>query len=76
MDGRVLTLGPENEPDAMGLDNHIFNPLLPTTPGFARRPRRNESFFSANGSPIVILGSAESPSSEFRVGRGGCALSE
>jgi hypothetical protein len=44
--------------------NHIFNPLLPTTPGFARRPRRNESFFSANGSPIVILGSAESPSSD------------
>ena len=30
----------------------MFNPALPATP-FARAARRNESFFSANGSPIA-----------------------
>ncbi|KAK1925385.1 hypothetical protein DB88DRAFT_483752 [Papiliotrema laurentii] len=69
---RLTSKTPRSKPIASGSSsgpsglpqNHIFNPLLPTTPGFARRPRRNESFFSANGSPIVILGSAESPSSD------------
>jgi hypothetical protein len=37
--------------------NHIFNPALPPTPSFPRQAKRNESFFSANGSPILLVSS-------------------
>ncbi|KZS93213.1 hypothetical protein SISNIDRAFT_486128 [Sistotremastrum niveocremeum HHB9708] len=30
-----------------------FNPLLPKTPAFPRRPRKNESLMSINGSPLA-----------------------
>jgi len=31
----------------------LFNPTLPTTPAYPRRPRANESLLSANGSPLT-----------------------
>jgi len=37
--------------------NHIFNPLLPTTPSFPRQARRHESLLSLKGSPIAVPGS-------------------
>ena len=37
--------------------NHVFNPALPPTPSFPRQAKRNESFFSANGSPILLVSS-------------------
>ncbi|KAL1412942.1 hypothetical protein Q8F55_000691 [Vanrija albida] len=36
--------------------DYEFNPLLPKTPKFARAPKRNESFFSQNGSPVDLGG--------------------
>lgn len=31
----------------------LFNPALPKTPAYPRRPRANESLLSANGSPLT-----------------------
>ncbi|WOO77316.1 uncharacterized protein LOC62_01G000906 [Vanrija pseudolonga] len=36
--------------------DYEFNPLLPKTPKFPRAPKRNESFFSQNGSPVDLNG--------------------
>ncbi|KAF8526146.1 hypothetical protein JB92DRAFT_2873714 [Gautieria morchelliformis] len=33
--------------------NTLFNPALPKTPSYPRRPRANESLLSANGSPLT-----------------------
>lgn len=52
--------------------DHVFNPLLPKTPASKnpRAPKRHESFFSANGSPVDLGADTESGDDDSELDQG------